>query len=82
MAIELYVRAADLGNKKAHHNLGTVYHEDLKKAKFHYEAAAVAGHEEARCMMGFTEVKVGNMERSRNIGQLQHLPGIILQYMP
>jgi TPR repeat protein len=38
-AVELYVRAADLGNKKAHHHLATIYHEggDMKKAKLHYE---------------------------------------------
>jgi hypothetical protein len=65
-AMELYVRAANLGDKNAHHNLGSIYHEggDLKKAKFHYEAAAMAGNEEARCMMGFIEAKVGNMERA------------------
>jgi TPR repeat protein len=63
-AMELYVRAADLGNKKAHHNLGSVYHEDLKKAKFHFEAAAMAGHEEARFNIGGIEFKSGNKERA------------------
>jgi TPR repeat protein len=46
-AIELYARAADLGCIQAHHCLAGIYHEggDLKKAKFHYEAAAMAGQE-------------------------------------
>ena len=44
-AIEQYTRAADLGRSKAHSHLGDVYHEggDLKKAKFHFKAAAMAG---------------------------------------
>jgi tetratricopeptide (TPR) repeat protein len=64
-AIELYARAANLGDKEAHNNLAGVYHEggDMKKAKFYFEAAAMAGHEEARCMMGFMEAS-GNIERA------------------
>ena len=43
-AMELYVRAADLGNTKAHGSLSDIYHEGggLKKAKFHCEAAATS----------------------------------------
>jgi TPR repeat protein len=39
-AMELYVRAAELGCRDAHCNLGMLYHEggNLKKAKFHYES--------------------------------------------
>ena len=57
-AIELYVRAANLGYSKAHYNMACLYHEggDLKKAKFHFEAAAMAGNEEARCNLGIIEV--------------------------
>ena len=57
-AIELYVRAANLGYSKAHYNMACLYHEggDLKKAKFHFEAAAMAGNEEARCNLGTIEV--------------------------
>ena len=49
-AIELYVRAANLGYSKAHNNLAVVYRQrgDLKKDKFHVEAAAMAGNEVAR----------------------------------
>ena len=65
-AMELYARAADLGNCIAHIHLGRHYYNggDFKKAKFHYEAAATAGHEEARCNLGGMEANSGNMERS------------------
>ena len=36
----------------------------MKKAKFHYEAAAIAGHEAARYNLGYMENKSGNMERA------------------
>jgi hypothetical protein len=66
-AIELMARAADLGSSRAHFSLGCNYdvkRGDLKKAKFHYEAAAMAGHEVARHNLGVMEYKSGNMERS------------------
>jgi TPR repeat protein len=39
----LYKKAAELGTSKAHMALGNIYHVggDKKKAKFHYEAAAM-----------------------------------------
>jgi TPR repeat protein len=37
-AIELYARAAELGNNTACLNLGKHHRHRLKKAKFHYEA--------------------------------------------
>jgi TPR repeat protein len=37
---------------------------ELKKAKIHYEAAAMAGHEAARCNLGTMEAQSGNMERA------------------
>jgi hypothetical protein len=37
---------------------------DLKKAKFHYEAAAMAGHEVARYNLGYIEYNSGNKERA------------------
>jgi TPR repeat protein len=63
-AIELYVRAAELGNRMAHYELGVYFREggDLKKAKIHYEAAAMAGHEGARYNLGLIELKSGNTE--------------------
>ena len=49
-ALELLTKAADLGYSEAHNNLAGIYHYggDMKKAKFHWEAAAMAGHEVAR----------------------------------
>jgi TPR repeat protein len=46
--IELWTQAAELGSSSAHLNLGNEYHNggDFKKAKFHFEAAAMAGHEQ------------------------------------
>jgi TPR repeat protein len=43
-----------------------MYHDggNMKKEKFHNEAAAMAGDEGARCNLGSMEVKLGNMERA------------------
>jgi TPR repeat protein len=62
-AMELWTQAADLGSSKAHYQLGCIYRAggDLKKAKFHYEAAAMAGHEDARSNLGTMEAQSGNM---------------------
>ena len=64
--MELCVRAADLGYSKAHNNLGKLYHEgeNMKKAKFHFEAAAMAGHNGARNNLGCLEYNSGNEERA------------------
>ena len=63
MAIELFTMAAELGYSDAHYNLGVHYNEggDRKKAKFHNEAAAMAGHEVARNWLGCFEFQHGNM---------------------
>jgi TPR repeat protein len=65
-AMELFTRAADLGYKKAHNNLAGIFHEggNLKKAKFHFEAAAMAGNELARYNIGMDESNSGDMERA------------------
>jgi TPR repeat protein len=65
-ALELWRQAAELGSSQAHYQLGTYYHEggDMKRAKFHYEAAAMAGHGPARCNLGLMEIKSGNTERA------------------
>jgi TPR repeat protein len=65
-AIELYSRAAELGCSKAHGNLGTIYDErgDWKKTKFHWEAAAMAGHHDARYNLGVIENDSRNLERA------------------
>jgi len=69
-AMELWTRAAKLGSSKAHYQLGCTYGEggELKKSKFHYEAAAMAGNEKARCNLGNLEGKSGNVGRG-----LKHL---------
>jgi len=36
----------------------------LKKSKFHFEAGAMSGHEEARFNLGLMEGKCGNFERA------------------
>ena len=65
-AMELWTQAADLGLSKAHFHLGAYYHAggDSKKEKFHYEAAAMAGHEDARYNLGCMESQSGNMGRA------------------
>jgi TPR repeat protein len=77
--MELYAIAAELGSRHAHFELAAIYHQggDLKKAKFHYEAAAMAGHEVARYnlaghevarYLGSVEAQKANSERA-----LKHL---------
>jgi TPR repeat protein len=65
-AIEIFTKSAELGCSKAHKNLAIVHHEggNMKKAKFHFEAAAMAGHEGARCNLGVMEYNSGNIERA------------------
>jgi TPR repeat protein len=65
-AIELYTRAEELGSSISHQNLDDLYHDggNMKKAKFHYEAAAMAGQEVARYNLGMMEVQSGNIERA------------------
>ena len=65
MAIQLFTKAADLGFSKAHSHLRNVYLEgrDMKKAKFHWEAAAMAGCEVARHNLGSIETNSGNLDQ-------------------
>ena len=58
--------AANLGSIQAHYRLGNECYEggDSKKKKFHYEAAAMAGHENARVNLGLMELQSGNTERA------------------
>jgi TPR repeat protein len=65
-AIELWTQSADLGCSKEHINLSHEYCDlgDMKKAKFHLEAAAMAGHEGARTTLDVRslnlEMEIGN----------------------
>ena len=65
-AIELFTRSSELGYSDAHYNLAVYYYEggDKKKAKFHNEAAAMAGHEVARNWLACFEFQSGNIERA------------------
>ena len=49
-----------------HGHLGVIYDEggDMKEAKFHLEAAAMAGHEVARHNLGVMEFNDRNMEQA------------------
>jgi hypothetical protein len=60
--------------------LGDVYHKggDMKKAKFHFEAAAMAGNEVARCIVGIHDIILEILNELSSIGQLQHQVGITL----
>jgi hypothetical protein len=64
--IELWTQSAHLGCSKAHISLSHEYNQqgDMKKAKFHLKAAAMAGHEVARLNLGCTEFKSGDRERA------------------
>ena len=79
-AIELWKQAVKLDSSDAHYNLGVCFDDvgDLKKAKFHYEAAAMAGHEGARLNLGTMESLSGKRDELSSIGRLLHLLGIIL----
>jgi len=67
-AIELWIRAAEFGCSKVHNDLGMHYYyhgENWKKAKFHLEAAAMAGHEGARSNIGHLEfLQFNNTDRA------------------
>ncbi|EJK51823.1 hypothetical protein THAOC_28973 [Thalassiosira oceanica] len=73
-AVEQYERAAELGVKDAHYNLGVLYaygtdvEKDMYKAFRHYEAAAMCGHVNARHNLGCIEGKAGNYDLA-----LQHM---------
>jgi tetratricopeptide (TPR) repeat protein len=66
-AMELWKQAAKLGSSDAYHHMGVCYDDggDLKKAKFHYEEAAMAGHEDARFNLGLMDIDFeGKRERA------------------
>jgi TPR repeat protein len=69
-ALELFVRAGDLGHATAYCNVGYAYdfgngvEIDKKKANHYYKLAAIGGSIEARHNLGGSEVRVGNMNRA------------------
>ena len=71
-ARENWSKAASLGSILAHRNIGYLYYEgtgvekNLKKAIYHFEQAAMGGHEVCRHILGVEEEKRGNL-RTRAI---------------
>jgi hypothetical protein len=57
-AMKLWTQAARLGSRNAHYQVGVLFDQggDMKKAKFHFEAAAMAGNEMARYNLGCMEL--------------------------
>ena len=70
MAIELWLRAGELGHAEAYFNLGNSYNDgegvevDKKKAKYFYELAAMNGSLEGRHNLGCMEGQAGNLHRA------------------
>ena len=68
-ALELFVRAGDLGFTEAYNSIGYAYENghgvdiDEKKAKHYYELAAIA-NDLARYNLGLDEENAGNMNRA------------------
>ena len=69
-ALELFRRAVDLGNAEAYSNIGYLYwygegvEVDKKKARHHFELAAIKGNVVARHNLGVVEGELGNFDRS------------------
>eukprot|EP00979_Chaetoceros_neogracilis_P004748 scaffold824_cov132-Chaetoceros_neogracile.AAC.10 len=69
-ALELYHKAAKLGNNMAHFKLGAYYQngdiveKDTRKAIYHRQLGAMAGNVDARYDLGCDEDNAGNMDRA------------------
>jgi TPR repeat protein len=70
-AIEYWTKSAELGEAQAHYDLGLIVYrkgggvrEDERKAIYHYENTAIAGHPEARTNLGVYEWENGRVERA------------------
>ena len=67
-ALELFVRAGDLGHAKAHNNVGYAYdfgegaERDEKKANHYYKLAAMRGNVTSRYNLGNSETRAGNVK--------------------
>jgi tetratricopeptide (TPR) repeat protein len=72
-ALKYFAKAAELGDAFAHFHLGCMHcngngegvEEDMKKAIYHWEEAAIAGHHMSRHNLGIVEKKNGRYERAR-----------------
>ena len=71
-ALELWHKAAELGNTSSYSNIGGAYHvgngveRDEKKAVHYWELAAIGGCVEARHNLGVLEKRACNMDRALN----------------
>ena len=69
-AMELWLRAGELGCADAYYNVGHAYRRgqgverDIEKAKHYYELAAMEGFVIARHVLGNLEMDTGNMSRA------------------
>jgi len=69
-AFKYYTRAAELGSSRSHYEIGVCYHfgegvdKDTKRAFYHWELAAIDGHEMARHTLGANEGNNGNIGRA------------------
>jgi len=69
-ALELYHRAAELGEARAYGSIGVAYNNgegveiDMKKAYYYYELAAMRGNATARHNLGLYEEIAGNFDRA------------------
>ena len=69
-AFEYLTKAAELGDTRGHFRLACLYQEgkgvqkDVGKMIYHFEEAAIAGHPDARYLLGEHEYENGNMDRA------------------
>ena len=69
-ALELFIRAGELGHAEAYCNTGYAYENgegveiDKKKANHYYQLAAIGGNANARYNHGNNEQRAGNMNRA------------------
>ena len=70
-ALELLIKAADLGSISANHTMGRLYYhgrggveKDIEKAFHYWKVAAIGGHEVARCSLGIIEMSNDNFDRA------------------
>lgn len=85
-ALELFLRATDLGSVRAHYQLSNLYHKgegvekDMEKALHHARFAAMRGHEVARHNLGAAEEV--NVKKAHSIDQgIYHMKQAMKHYM-
>ena len=67
-AVELWIRAGELGDTAAFNNLGVAYRKgdgvgkDLQRAKLYYVLAAIGGNVKGRYNLGNLEKRAGNVD--------------------